>query len=143
MTLYATVRTLDGPVEWLASPLLVVPAVVAFLGLWFTLVWRLIRVGLYVSETAIRIRGPLRTQTLAWSQVSGIELAPGTLFGVPTAREGIWIITTDGRRVESPVQRRDPDERPGLRNNIAPLLASKDFDRLARELARQATIHNG
>ena len=50
--------------------------IVLFSALWAGFLTRLLTVGVFVSDDGMRIRLPLRTVTLRWSEVGGVYLAP-------------------------------------------------------------------
>ena len=66
----------------------------------------MIRIGLYVSAAAVRVRWHTRTRTIAWPQIASVDVAPAQILGMPTAQHAIWLTLTGGQRVETPVQRR-------------------------------------
>ncbi|GLW29208.1 PH domain-containing protein [Actinoplanes regularis] len=108
----------------------------ALLGAGLTFAWRMMRTGMYTSDSGIRVRWLLRTRTYAWSQIDGVEAAPARLLGLPTSRAAIWLDLGDGGRVETPVQRR-ADAVSGsvvVTKNVGPVLRRDRFDRLHQEL---------
>ena len=46
----------------------------ALAAVWVVGAWRIIEMGVYVSPRGVRIRGLLRTRTLAWHDIAGIWL---------------------------------------------------------------------
>lgn len=133
-----TAKLLTARGHWQVNPVVGGLAVYGFLGVWLTMMWRMMRTGLYTGQVAVRIRGPFRTRTVAWSQIAGVDAAPALVLGAPTARKAIWLTLTDGRRVETPVQRRIGRLAFGWRKNVGPVLDGEDFDRLVRQLRQRS-----
>jgi hypothetical protein len=72
---------------------------IAFFAVFLTVTWRGIFVGVYVSETGIRIRTVGRTVTMPWHEVAGFEVLP-----VPEkATEAIWVVGRHGPSVLTPI----------------------------------------
>ena len=93
-------------------------AVYAFVVVLLLVGWRVYRVGIYVSDGALRIRHLLRTRTLRWSQIDQVASRPARMFGRDTVRHAIWVLPRDGSRpVETPVQLEDEVMGAGLRKN--------------------------
>jgi hypothetical protein len=91
--------------SWRINPLLGVPAGYGVLACWLLVVWRSHRAGVFVSEHGIRIRHLIRTRTIAWPDVAGIDSKPALLLGTATDRTAIWVRLRGGGSVETPVQR--------------------------------------
>jgi len=76
----------------------------AFFAVFLTVAWRGIFVGVYVSETGVRIRTVGRTVTLRWDEVAGFEVLP-----VPDkATVAIWVMRRHGPPVQTPILARGP-----------------------------------
>ena len=108
----------------------------ALLGGWWTFAWRIMRTGVYTSESGIRVRWLLRTRTYAWSRIEAVDAAPARLLDIPTSRAAIWLDLGNGDRVETPVQQR-ADAALGsfvLTKDVGPVLRRDRFDRLLQDL---------
>lgn len=119
----------------------------AFVAVVLAWLWRRMRVGLYVSAGAVRIRSLTRTRTVPWPAVDRVEVVGG-----PAAlRDRIRLVLADGTVLDTPVQRsggwREPVAmtetwRPGWSERLklaGPALPGDDFDRAVRALrVRQA-----
>jgi hypothetical protein len=83
-----------------------------------------------------RVRWLLRTRTFPWVQVAAVTAAPARfpLFDVPTTRQAIWLILIDGRRIETPVQRRVGGFAFAAATKVGPVLNGEAFDQAIREL---------
>jgi hypothetical protein len=91
----------------------------------YTLLWlatailaRGVFVGLYISDTGVRIRKFWRTYTLAWKDVAGVTKAPAGLFGVGV--DTICVLTRrKGRfvRIRTPIRR--GLARMGMRQDVS------------------------
>lgn len=103
--------------------------VVLFVACWWTFAWRLVRTGLYVSQTGLRLVYPWRTRTLPWSSVVEIASRPAKVLGIETVRDAIWVTTATGQQIETPVQRRAPWRSIGWRKNTGPVLTAARYER--------------
>ena len=99
--------------------------------------WRVYRVGIYVSDGALRIRHLLRTRTLRWSQIDQVASRPARMFGRDTVRHAIWVLPQDGRPVETPVQLEDEVMGAGLRKNRGRRLGPKEYEETLLLLRRR------
>jgi len=99
--------------------------------------WRVYRVGIYVSDDALRIRHLLRTRTLRWSQIDQVRSQPARMLGRPTVRHAIWVIPRGGRPFETPVQLEDEVMGPGLRKNSGRRLDPKEYEETMLLLRRR------
>ena len=136
----ATIMFVRHGILWRHGALLGLLGLYGAFAAWITFVWRLMRTGLYTSDTGIRVRWLLRTRTYAWSRLRAIDVAPAVLLGAPTSRAAIWLELVDGDRVETPVQRR-AQRIPGLlvsTKNVGPVLRSDRFDRVVHDLEQRA-----
>jgi hypothetical protein len=87
------------------------------------------RLGLYVSATRVRLVYPWKTRTLAWSSVALIDSHPGKFWGMDMMRDSIWLTTTLGEQIETPVQCRERQWwAPGFRSQIGPVLHPAEYD---------------
>lgn len=68
--------------------------------------WRLGATGLYVGPGGVRIRRVLSTRTVEWSRVGAFFIAPGAFLGGEGGRHAIWLQTTDGEKIATPIHRR-------------------------------------
>jgi hypothetical protein len=79
----------------------------AFAAFWSALMWRVFRIGVYVGNGGVRVKGPIRTFTIPWAQVGGIRLAPlnapSWLSWLPLAPgiDAIWIDRRDGPPIQT------------------------------------------
>jgi hypothetical protein len=89
--------------EWQINPVLGIVLIYGFLGLWLTFAWRMMRIGIYVSDAGVRIRTTLRTRSVSWSDVAAVDLAPATLGAEVDA---VWLRLAGGGHIETPVSRR-------------------------------------
>lgn len=148
---FTAVISLDlfgSPHHWQGIRYFAYLGIYGFLGLWLTFAWRMTRVGLCASSTALRIRWIQRTRTVLWADIARIEV-----MGAPLTRDTIWLTLKDGQRIETPIQRlsRQQDwvrgtpsalagpawENPAYIKNIGPRLRSRDFDRAVNRLRHQ------
>jgi hypothetical protein len=96
------------------------------------LLFRLVRLGVYVSDAGVRVRNCWWTHTLRWSEVAVVEAVPAG----PLGRESVRITTRDGRVVRTPVRRGSPGPwrpatRPSQRGGpTVRVVPSPEFDRL-------------
>jgi hypothetical protein len=101
------VRTKPGS----AAALLVVA--IAFGTIWFTLLWRLLTIGLYVGQIGLRYRSPIHTTVVPWSEVKGVRLAPLTGRGMDvfsiSGAVTIWIDRKHGESVQTWVNNKGAD----------------------------------
>lgn len=88
-----------GVVATQSQSVVAVLIVLPFLGIWLTFAWRLPRIGLAISDAAVRVRWLLRTRTFGWNQVGRFHTARDIL--VPGR---LWIELTDGIQVRTPIQ---------------------------------------
>jgi hypothetical protein len=79
-------------------------AALAFVAVWETMLWRAFPVGLYVSESGVKVRTVWRSRVLPWSAVTRVRAGPAT----GSAASAVWISTTTGPDVETPIWRRGP-----------------------------------
>jgi hypothetical protein len=124
-------------VHWEVNPVAGTLGCYGFLGLWLTMVWRMMRTGLFACATAVRVRGPFRTRTFAWSEIMSVDAASARTVGLPTLRPAIWFTLVDGRRVETPIQRRTGWSPWALRKDVGPVLNSEKFDRVVEQLRQR------
>jgi hypothetical protein len=120
--------------HWEVNPVAGTLGIYGFLGVWLTGVWRMMRTGLYASATAVRVRGPFRTRTIAWSEIVAVDARPARILGSPAVRPAIWFTLTDGRRIETPIQRRTGWSTWGMTTNLGPVLKGDQFDRVVKQL---------
>lgn len=109
----------------------------AFLALLLVVGWRLLRVGLAVSDRGVRIRRLLRTRTLAWSQIDQVHSRPARRFGRETHRQAIWVLPRGGPPVETPVQLYGEDVR-GPRARYGRILSPSEYTDTLHLLRRKA-----
>ena len=112
-------------------------AVYAFVVALLLVGWRVYRVGIYVSDSALRIRHLLRTRTLRWSQIDQVTSRPARMFGRDTVRHAIWVLPRDGRPVETPVQLEDEVMGAVLRKNSGRRLGPKEYEETLLLLRRR------
>jgi hypothetical protein len=73
--------------------------------LWLVGSWRIVRMGVYVSEYGVRVRGLIGSRTLRWTQIQHITLdqaeygigrlrVPGGTTVVIKCRNGDWVNTS-------------------------------------------------
>lgn len=84
---------------------------------------RIIRMGVYVSEYGVRVRGLFRTRTLAWQDVEHIRLHQAShRFGRLEIPSGMTVLIErrDGTHVQTPLwaQGIDFHRRPGLFRSV-------------------------
>ena len=116
------------------------PGIVAVYGFVVVLLlvgWRVFRVGVYVSDSALRIRHLLRTRTLRWSEIDQVTSRPARMLGRATVRHAIWVVPRQGRPVETPVQLEDEVMGPGLRKNSGRRLGPKEYEETLLLLRRR------
>jgi hypothetical protein len=106
----------------------------AFFGLWFTFTWRRARTGLYANRSALRIRGIIRTRTVAWTDIAAIDTDPARWLGMDMDRKAVWITLTNNTTIETPVQRSNGMPPGGINKDIGPVLRPDAFDELLAEL---------
>jgi Bacterial PH domain len=85
---------------------------------WLLGSWRILRIGVYVSEYGVRIRGLARSRTLRWTEIESFALdqVVHRLGGFELPRETtVRIRCRDGRLVSTPLwaQGIDFHSRPG------------------------------
>jgi hypothetical protein len=109
------------------------------------LVSRANRIGVFVSETSVRVRTLFHTWTLPWSEVATIETAPVRALWPETndrfpaeataslspirPTEAIWITPVAGARIQTPFRRRFDGRLP-----LAPVLSAARYKDVLREL---------
>jgi hypothetical protein len=105
-----------------------------YLAFWLTttLLLPASRVGLYVSDRGVRVRGYWSTHTMEWRDVAAIDtVAVGIM-----RRDSIRIITRQGTKIRTPVRRGAPGSwrpalKPGQRSGLTfRMVPSAEFDRL-------------
>jgi hypothetical protein len=72
---------------------------IAFFAVFLAAAWRGIFVGVYASETGVRVRTVERTVTLPWHEVAGFEVLPVRW----KATEAIWVMRRHGPPVRTPI----------------------------------------
>ena len=80
--------------------------IVAFALVWESFLVRLFRIGIFVGEEGIQVRGLVRSVTLRWPEVRDIHLAPlklPLLFWVPIPPRNltIWIDRFEGPAIQT------------------------------------------
>jgi len=118
-----------------AHPLIL--AVYGFVVLLLLIGWRVYRVGIYVSDTALRVRHLLRTRTLLWSQIDQVASRLARMFGRATVRHAIWVLPHQGRPLETPVQLEDEVMGAGLRKNSGRRLGPQEYEETLLLLRRK------
>ena len=99
--------------------------------------WRMFRVGVYVSDEALRVRHLLRTRTLRWRDIDHITSRPARMLGRPTVRHAIWVVPRRGRAFETPVQLEDEVMGAGLRKNSGRRLGPQEYEETMLLLRRR------
>ena len=99
--------------------------------------WRVYRTGVYVSETAVRLRYLLRTRTLRWSEVDQVTSRPARLWGRDTVRHAIWVLPHGRPPLEAPVQLADELATTGLRKKGARVLGPIQYEETLALLRRR------
>jgi hypothetical protein len=106
-----------------------------WLAVLLTFGWRMYRMGLYISATRVRLVYPWKTRTLAWPSVTLIDSHPGKVWGMDTVRDAIWLTTTSGEQIETPVQCREKKWwTRGPRSQIGPILHPVEYDQVITTL---------
>jgi len=80
--------------------------ITAFVLVWDSFLVRLFRIGIFVGEEGMQVRGLVRTVKLRWPEVRDIHLAPlklPLLFWVPIPPQNltIWIDRLDGPPIQT------------------------------------------
>jgi hypothetical protein len=99
--------------------------------------WRMYRVGVYVSDDALRVRHLLRTRTLRWGQIDHVSSQPARMLGRPTVRHAIWVVPRKGQAFETPVQLEDEFMGAGLRKNSGRRLGPAEYEETLLLLRRR------
>jgi hypothetical protein len=128
VTTLMTFRFVADGGRWQVNSVLGTLMLYGFMFLWTGLAWRLYRTGIYISGQAVRIVHPWRNQVIAWSDVKQISSQPAMFGGLATARVAIFLKLTNGKKIETPIQRKASLSTPGVRKNIGPVLSPADFD---------------
>lgn len=98
--------------------------------------WRLHRVGLYFSERGLRVCHVVRSRTVPWAEVAGIESRSASMLGTPVRQHAIWVVVP-GRAIESPVrQQRSRWMWDLARRELTPSTYRRTLHTLQVELAR-------
>lgn len=96
------------------------PTVVLFVLMWEVMLWRVVMVGVYVSDDGIKIRMVLYTRVIPWSHVTGAWAGQAADYDAWQ----IWVSARDPERdFETPIWRRG--SRARHRNRI--LLPPEEF----------------
>src|SRR5215217_1670406 len=64
------------------------------------------RVRIEINRQGLRIRGG-GSRTFGWGEIAEITTAPSTLLGGDTCWPAVWIVTTDGERIQTKAVRWD------------------------------------
>lgn len=108
-------------------------AIVAFVTLWQTMLWRITLVGVLVGERGIKIRDVLRTHVVPWSDVERVWAGPARKYDAWQ----LWVSTPD-RDLETPIWRKG--SRARHRNRI--VLSPEEFASVLNILAAEARERN-
>ena len=104
----------------------------AFVALGQWAVWRIVLVGLYVSEHGVKVRMVLRTQVIRWAFVDAVSARPARFSGY----SAIWINARyPDRVVETPIWCRRP---PNGNNGYRVYLDPEEFSQLVGYLRGEA-----
>jgi len=124
-----TVVLVVGGGRWEVHPFLGIFYIYGFLGLWTGFAWRIYRTGVYASERGVRVAYPWWNRTIPWQDIAGFTGDHRAMLGNwATARNAIYIKLTDGRLVQTPVQRRVSMFAGGVRLEVGPVLGEAAFD---------------
>jgi len=143
-----TVVLVGGQAQVLSVPGTVVTDLV--LAVVTVLTFRANWIGIFASETGVRVRTLLHTWTLSWSEVATIDTAPATVIWPDTndrfpaeatvslsgirPTEAIWITPVAGPRIQTPFRRRFDG-----RVSLAPFLSPATYKEVLRELRELAS----
>ena len=98
---------------------------------------RMYRVGVYVSDDALRVRHLLRTRTLRWGAIDHVTSQPARMLGRPTVRHAIWVVPRSGQPFETPIQLEDEFMGAGLRKNSGRRLGPAEYEETLLLLRRR------
>jgi hypothetical protein len=85
---------------------------VLFLAAWTAFAFRMSRVGVFVSDTGVRNRSMLRTQTIPWANVKRFETRPmtkglGSSYAGMLRAHAVWILLSDSSALQTSLVFRD------------------------------------
>ena len=121
---WTTVRlfTLGDATGWLLAAALAVT--------WAAGSWQVARMGLYLSDAALRIRGVFRTRTIPWPSIAAVTVEDVTYragpLPVPAGRT-VMLTLRDGTRLNTAMWRRGMDfhNRPQMFHSVCQELPSR------------------
>jgi len=127
-TVTAWVFTVGGLIALVARTIRATPSLewLAFFALWMTSLWRIALVGLYVGDDGVKVRTIWWSRVVPWSAVAQVWAGPATGHDATA----VWISTTTGADVETPIWRRDPS----VGHQTRVLLDADTFTRLIADL---------
>ena len=109
---------------WIASVVLAT--------LFITMAWRIVLVGVWIGDQAVKVNMVTRTRVVRWAEFERIWLAPATGYDALA----LWISTRDGRDIETPVWR--VGTRVWHRNRTK--LPQQEISRLMERLRTEAQL---
>jgi hypothetical protein len=97
-----------------------------------TAAWRIVLVGVWIGDHGIKVNMVARTCVVRWSKFDRVWLAPATGYDALA----LWISTTDGRDIETPLWR--VGTRVWHRNRTK--LSQQELSRLMERLRIEARL---
>ncbi|MBU2670973.1 PH domain-containing protein [Actinoplanes bogorensis] len=70
--------------------------------------WQVARMGLYLSDAALRIRGVFRTRTVPWSAIGAVSVEDVAYWRIPAGR-AVVLTLRDGTRLNTSLWERGMD----------------------------------
>jgi hypothetical protein len=95
-----------------------------FTVVWLTLMWRIMRSGIYYGDEGVRIRTLPRTVTYPWAEIATAEARGNDL----------WLVLTNERELKTPVRRVEWRSGYRRRNGFGISLSPGDFNVLLNQL---------
>jgi PH (Pleckstrin Homology) domain-containing protein len=82
--------------------------IVVFAALWTAGAWRMSRMGVWVSDSGVRVRTFLRTRTVAWPDVARFEIRAATQgqggrYAADLRAQAVWMVLKDGAAIQTPI----------------------------------------
>jgi hypothetical protein len=106
--------------------------------IWMIAAYRIMRIGLYISKSGLRVRTVPRTQTIPWSAVSSIDIVQASL----SRRDGISIALTSGQQILTPVWRRGSLGHEVFSPDSGLIWTEPEFDQVLAQLRHALTQYS-
>ncbi|WP_370947858.1 hypothetical protein AB5J62_09830 [Amycolatopsis sp. cg5] len=75
--------------------------------------YRVKTIGIYTSDSGVRLRGLARSRELGWAEVAEFFHLPSHYLGFEPVRGSIWVVLEDGEEIETPVKALPEGDPPG------------------------------